>query len=78
MWKKLLPLNQHPVERVLRLVIGIALLSLIFVGPQSWWGLLGLIPLATGLIGSCPLYTVTHFKTCRGKCTPLLPSKNAG
>ena len=61
---KLLPVNEHPVERVLRVAVGLAILSLVFVGPKSLWGLLGLIPLATGLVGSCPLYTVFGFSTC--------------
>jgi len=78
MWKKLMVRNEHPVERVLRILFGIALLSLVFVGPQSLWGLLGLVPLLTGLIGTCPLYSLLRFKTCRGQCRPLLPSKNAG
>ncbi len=38
-------------ERVLRIVVGVVVLSLTLVGPQTWWGLLGLIPLATGLWG---------------------------
>lgn len=61
---KLLPNNEHPVERVLRVVLGAGLLSLVFIGPQSLWGLVGVVPLATGLIGSCPLYTLLGFSTC--------------
>lgn len=61
---KLLPHNEHPVERVLRVVLGAGLLSLVFIGPQSLWGLVGVVPLATGLIGSCPLYTLFGFSTC--------------
>jgi hypothetical protein len=61
---KLLPTNEHPVERVLRTVLGAGLLSLMFVGPQSLWGLVGIVPLATGLLGSCPLYTLLGFSTC--------------
>jgi len=47
-------------------VLGLGLLSLIAVGPVPGWGLaglIGLVPLATGLIGSCPLYTVFGFST---------------
>ena len=61
---KLLPTNEHPVERVIRTVLGVGLLSLMFVGPQTMWGLVGLVPLATGLLGSCPLYTLFGFSTC--------------
>lgn len=64
---KVLPLNEHAVERVVRVAVGLALLSLMFVGPRTAWGLLGLIPLATGLIGSCPLYTLFGWSTCSTK-----------
>jgi len=56
--------NEHNVERVLRVVIGLTLLSLVFVGPQTWWGLLGLVPLATGLAGTCPIYSILGVSTC--------------
>ena len=56
--------NEHRVERGLRVVIGLAVLSLAFVGPQTPWGFLGLVPLVTGLVGSCPLYSVLGFSTC--------------
>lgn len=61
---KLLPRNEGTVDRVVRVVIGLALLSLVFFGPQTLWGLLGLVPLLTGLAGSCPLYTLLGIKTC--------------
>ena len=64
MLKKLLPRNEHPAERMLRILVGVGLLSLVFVGPQTYWGLLGLVPLATGLLGSCPLYTLFGVSTC--------------
>ena len=38
-------------ERALRIAVGVILLALIVVGPQTWWGLVGVIPLATGLWG---------------------------
>lgn len=60
----LLPRNEHAVERAARVIIGLGLLSLVFIGPQTWWGLIGLIPLATGLLGSCPLYTMLGISTC--------------
>ena len=61
---RLFPRNEHTVERVVRVVAGLAILSLYFVGPQTPWALLGLIPVATGLLGSCPLYTVLGVSTC--------------
>lgn len=69
---KLLPKNEHNVERVIRIVLGIGLLSLLAVGPVPGWGLAGLIgivPIATGAIGSCPLYTLFGFSTCPIKTT---------
>ena len=60
----LLPTNEHPIERVLRTLLGLGVLSLAFVGPKSPWGYLGIVPLATGLLGSCPLYTLFGWSTC--------------
>jgi len=62
---KLFPSNVHPVERAIRIVLGLAVLSLVFVGPQTPWGWLGVIPLFTGLVGTCPLYTVFGLSTNR-------------
>jgi hypothetical protein len=64
MSSKILPRNEHQVERALRVVVGLALLALVFVGPRTLWGLVGLVPLATGLLGSCPIYTVLGISTC--------------
>jgi hypothetical protein len=60
----LFPPNVHPAERILRVVLGLGLLSLTFLGPKTPWGFLGLVPLATGFLGSCPLYTMFGFSTC--------------
>ena len=60
----LFPANEHPVDRVLRVIVGLGLLALVFVGPKTAWGFLGLVPLATGLLGTCPLYTVFGLSTC--------------
>lgn len=65
MLSKLLPGNEHPVERWARVVLGV--LSLTLVGPQTLWGLLGLVPLVTGALGSCPLYTLLGISTCAVK-----------
>ena len=56
--------NEGSIDRILRVVFGLALLSLIFIGPKTMWGLVGLIPLLTGLAGYCPLYRVLGFSTC--------------
>lgn len=64
MLAKLLPLNEHVIDRAIRVVLGVVLLSLVFVGPQTPFGWIGLLPLLTGLVGSCPLYTVLGIGTC--------------
>lgn len=64
MSSKLIPHNEGTLDRVLRIVLGAVLLSLVFVGPQTMWGLVGLVPLLTGLAGSCPIYTVFGLRTC--------------
>ncbi len=55
--------NIGPADRVLRIVVGIALLSLVFVGPRTAWGWLGLVPLATGALRFCPLYTLLGIRS---------------
>ena len=64
MLSRFLAVNEHPLERVLRVVLGLGLLALVFVGPKTPWGWIGLVPLATGLIGSCPLYSLFGLSTC--------------
>ena len=62
----LMPKNEHPIERGVRVVVGLGLLSLLAVGPVPGWGLaglIGLVPLATGLVGSCPVYTALGIST---------------
>jgi hypothetical protein len=59
-----MPINEHAIDRIVRVVIGLVLLSLVFVGPQTMWGFIGVIPLVTGLIGFCPLYKLLGFSTC--------------
>lgn len=67
MLAKLLPANESTVDRAIRVVAGLVLLSLVFVGPKSLFGLVGLVPLVTGLLGSCPLYTLFGVSTCARK-----------
>jgi hypothetical protein len=62
---RLLAKNEHSVERAMRVVLGLGLLTLTFMGPHTALGYLGLIPLATGLVGSCPLYSLLGFSTTR-------------
>ena len=64
MASKLFPTNEHPYERVARVLLGVGVLSLAFIGPKTPLGFIGIVPIATGLLGSCPLYTVFGFSTC--------------
>jgi hypothetical protein len=61
---KLLPKNEHAVERALRVAVGIGLIGAAAMGAVGSWGYIGLMPVLTGLIGSCPLYTVLGISTC--------------
>jgi hypothetical protein len=62
-----MPVNEGTADRTLRVILGIAILSLAFAGPRTPWGYLGLVPLLTGAMGSCPLYAIFGFSTCPAK-----------
>lgn len=57
--------NEAGIDRALRVLLGLVLVSLVFVGPHTAWGWIGLVPLATGIFGFCPLYRVVGIDTCR-------------
>ena len=59
--------NVGKIERGIRIAAGLAILSIVFVGPKSLWGLLGLLPLVTGLVGFCLPYHLLGINTC-SKC----------
>jgi len=56
--------NVGSIDRVLRIVLGLVLIALVFVGPQTPWGWVGVVPLLTGLMRSCPLYSLVGINTC--------------
>jgi hypothetical protein len=56
--------NQGQIDRAMRMLVGVAILSLFFYGPRSVWGLLGFIPLLTGAFGWCPLYQLVGINSC--------------
>ncbi len=56
--------NVGGIDRILRIVVGLVLLSLVFVGPKTLWGLVGLVPLATGFMRFCPVYPLLGINTC--------------
>lgn len=59
--------NVGGVDRALRAVVGLVLIALVFVGPQTPWGWIGLIPLLTAVVGFCPAYLPFGLKTCPTK-----------
>jgi hypothetical protein len=56
--------NVGGIDRVLRFVLGVGLLSLVVIGPKTFWGLIGIIPLVTSLFSFCPLYPLVGMNTC--------------
>ena len=56
--------NVGTADRLIRVVVGLALISIVFVGPQTPWGWIGLVPLLTAFAGSCPAYRLFGISTC--------------
>ena len=56
--------NEGGLDRLLRVIVGLAVLSLAFIGPKTPLGYIGLVPLLTGVIGFCPAYALFGFSTC--------------
>lgn len=69
---KFMTTNMGTVDRGIRVVLGLTLLTLTFAGPKTMWGFVGLLPLITGLVGTCPAYSVLGFSTCP------VPAKKGG
>ena len=59
--------NEGTIDRILRVLVGIGLISIVFVGPKTPWGWIGVVPLVTGLVGMCPLYSILGINTCPTK-----------
>lgn len=58
-------INMGTADRIIRAIVGVVLIALVFVGPQTAWGWVGLVPLATALVGNCAVYSLLGIKTCR-------------
>ena len=56
--------NVGTVDRIIRVILGLGLLALVFVGPQSAWGYVGIVPLLTAFIGNCPAYSIFGISSC--------------
>ena len=59
-----MPRNEGSLDRALRVLVGLVLIAMVFVGPQIAWGWIGVVPLLTGLVGFCPLYRLVGLNTC--------------
>ena len=55
--------NIGSADAVIRIIVGLFLLSLILWGPKTWWGLIGLIPIITVFVGYCPPYAMLGIST---------------
>jgi hypothetical protein len=53
------------VDKIIRAIVGLALIAMVFVGPQTPWGWIGVVLLVTALISWCPLYAIIGMKTCK-------------
>ena len=62
--------NVGGIDRILRIVIGAVLVALTATGQVGVWGWIGLLPLATGLIGWCPPYSLLGINTCKNRNLP--------
>ena len=56
--------NAGSLDRILRIVVGLVLIGLAATGTVGVWGWIGVVPLATGLFGFCPAYTLLGINTC--------------
>ncbi len=56
--------NSGGIDRILRIVAGLVLIGLTVTGTIGVWGWIGVVPLATGLLGWCPAYTLLGINTC--------------
>ena len=66
--------NVGGIDRILRIVVGLALIVLAATGTIGVWGWLGIIVLATGVVGICMPYTLFGFSTCAIKTNPETPA----
>ena len=59
--------NVGGADRIIRIIVGLVLIALVFVGPKTAWGWIGVIPLVTGLLKTCPAYSLFGMNTCKAK-----------
>ncbi len=59
--------NVGRADRLFRIVLGLGLIALMFIGPKTAWGAIGVIPLVTAFLRSCPLYSLLGISTCKAR-----------
>lgn len=59
--------NVGTLDRILRVIVGVILIALVFVGPKTAWGWIGVIPLVTAFVGFCPAYRLLGIRTSANK-----------
>ena len=57
--------NEGTIDRTIRIVIGLAIIIGVGLVMHSWWGVLGIVPLATGIASRCPMYSILGISTCK-------------
>lgn len=56
--------NVGGIDKILRIIVGLGLIAIVFIGPQTPWGWVGILPLVTGLFNFCPAYKLIGLNTC--------------
>lgn len=59
--------NMGSIDRALRIIVGLIVVGLTLAGTIGVWGWIGIVPIITGALGNCPLYSVIGVNTCGGK-----------
>jgi integral membrane sensor domain MASE1 len=57
--------NEGTTDKVIRIVVGLAIIIVVGFVMKSWWGIIGILPLATGLVSRCPMYSILGVNTCK-------------
>ncbi|HEY5123272.1 MAG TPA: DUF2892 domain-containing protein [Ignavibacteria bacterium] len=57
--------NEGTADKVIRIVVGLAIIIVVGFVMKSWWGIIGILPLATGLASRCPMYSILGVNTCK-------------
>lgn len=57
-------INVGSLDRIVRIIVGLALIAMAVMGTIGWWGYIGIVPLLTGLMQRCPAYSLLGVSTC--------------